>query len=293
MVKIRLHYTLVISLLLNNLILFAKETPTAKSSTVPCEMPEFNPNDYILPKTMTVINSKGDISYGPIKLNFVRPPIGEKITTTYEKDKNKTNPAPYTFQWLDEKKLILNSHKKYDPIIYGQAFLIPNDGFLNLELSDLTKIELSKDTFFELKKFAGDKEDRIILIRLLKGSMKIQIKENVKDINQISIETPNAIIHHRGSKYTTKEKGNVFIVKVENDSENITTTQLFTEHGQQSVDVFKTTQDGTLYSNTIVQSPLNYLILKGRYGTATQEVTQKTFLKGDTAELNKIKDLLK
>ncbi len=297
MVKIQLLYILVINLIsfaFANAEDLAKPQPTAsaKSATsVPCTPPEFNPSDYILPKTITVLKASGDISYGPIKLSFVRPEIGGKVPTLYEKDKKITHPAPYTMSWLDEKKLSLNAFSKFDPIVQGQAFSTSADGLLSLEMSDQTKVDLGSNTVFEIKALQGDGLQRKVLLRLLKGTIHIQIPNPITDLDQFIIETPNAVVHHRGAKYSTKEKGNAFFLNVSTDTENFTTTFIFTEHGQQSVDIFKTSLDGTLYSNTAVLSPLNFLELRGRYGTAQEISNLKQFKKNDTIELDKIKKL--
>ena len=222
---------------------------------------------------ITVKSYKGSLHRQHAEIHFARPEPGMTVATNMSKNKDLTHPEPFTLKVTEREIGLLPNpppEKKHwrsaQPLKFGEIIRTDADAFIEFIFPDGTELVAGPDSFFELTSK--------MKLRFLKGNFEWRVRTTVNGSEQIVLETPNTLIHHRGKKGADVRFGTECFIKLSRDEEKVTTTEIACTHGSVAVDHFKPLSSGVVFIGTSVIPPNSVLTVTGRHGLGL-DVQQK------------------
>ncbi|MBI2605321.1 MAG: FecR domain-containing protein [Deltaproteobacteria bacterium] len=214
---------------------------------------------------------KGRVSKGITEIRYARPTSGEAIAKPTEKGSvlsELPRQEPVVVQWP------FGTHpfrtKKGRPLAatleLGEALKTDAGSSVELMLSDRSTIVLGAETILEVSRFEGKEKERGVTLKLVQGRIHVTIPVPVEKIGQFAVETPNAVINHRGLRGIATGQPVEFFAATDPMTGRESRTQVLCTHGQLSIETFKITAHGVAYPNTHVLNPSDLFDASGPHG---------------------------
>ncbi len=213
---------------------------------------------------------KGRVFKGITEIRYARPTSQQTVVKLNEKGELSELPRqePVAVQWpFGTHPFRTKKGRPLSTILeLGEALKTNAQSSVELTLNDRSTAVLGAETILEVSRFEGKDQERGVTLKLAQGRIHVTISAPVEKIGQFAVETPNAVIHHRGARGIATGQPVEFFVATDPMTGYASRTQVLCAHGQLSIETFKITAQGLAYPNTHVLNPSDLFDASGPHG---------------------------